>query len=155
MAASTPTGPVVTGLGEYGFEVAGATGKVTLPGEAEPTVGEAIALAKAPEPIYVSVAVDNRQGTSDVLPVEVNVYTVAGNKVTYKSAEMFLKGLDTSALPIEDDNKIIAVINSVNDPVAIGESRDVTMVGTEPLPEDIVRVTVADAYGDETQATKK
>jgi hypothetical protein len=142
-------------LGEYGFEVAGAIGSVTLPGEADSMVGEAIALAKAPAPVYVSVSVDNRQGTQDATLGEVNAYTVAGKKLTYKSADKYLDSLDTSALSIEDDNKIIAAYNKLNDPVSIGESKTVTVVGTEPLPEDIVRVTIADAYGDETEATKK
>jgi len=103
----------------------------------------------------VTVAVDNRNGQADQVPSAVTVYTVAGTKVIYESAAKYLNAIDTSKMSIEDGNKVIAAYNKINDPVTIGESRTVTMVGTEPLPGDIVRVTVADAYGDETEAAKK
>jgi hypothetical protein len=105
--------------------------------------------------VYVSVAVDNRNGASDVMPGAVNAYTVDGAKVSYQAAYQYLGTLDDASLPVAEGNKIIAAYNKVNDPVSIGESRTVTMVGTQPVPEDIVRVTVADAYGEEVQATKR
>ena len=154
-ASNTPPGPVVTGLGTYSYEVGGATGKVTLPGTADPVVAGAVALVKAPTPVYVTVAVDNRSGSADQVPSAVSVYTVAGEKVVYESAAKYLNGIDDSKLSVADGNKIIAAYNKANDPVSIGESRTVTMAGTKPLPEDIVRVTVSDAYGDETDAAKK
>jgi len=135
--------------------VGGAVGEVTLPGKPDAVLSEALTLAKAPEPVYVTVAVDNRNGTADQVPSAVTAYTVAGTKVVYVSASKHLDGLDTSKVSIPDDNKIIAAYNKLNDPVNIGESRTVTMVGTDPLPADIVRVTVSDAYGAEVEATKK
>ena len=154
-ASSTPSGPVVSGLGSYSYDVAGASGVVTLPGTSDPAVAGAVALTKLPKPVYVTVAVDNRNGQADQVPSAVTVYTVTGTKVIYESAAKYLNAINTSKMSIEDGNKIIAAYNKINDPVTIGESRTVTMVGTEPLPGDIVRVTVADAYGDETEAAKK
>ena len=154
-ASSAPAGPVVTGLGVYAYEAGGALVKVTLPGTSDPVLSEALTLTGAPEPVYVTVAVDNRNGAADQAPTEVVAYTVAGTKVVYVSASKHLNGLDTSKLSIADDNKVIAAYNKLNDPVTIGESRTVTMVGTEPLPADIVRVTIADAYGAEVEATKE
>jgi hypothetical protein len=145
---------VVSGPGEYSFEVGGASGVVSLPGKPDADVAGAVAVAKAPKPVYVSVAVDNRNGSADLMPGAVNAYTVDGTKVSYQAAYQYLNTLDDGSLPVEDGNKIIAAYNKVNDPVSIGESRTVTMVGTQPVPEDIVRVTVADAYGEEVQATK-
>lgn len=154
-APSTPTGPVVTGLGVYSYEVSGALGVVTLPGTADVVLSDAVALANAPVPVYLSLAVDNRKGASPQWPAAVTAYTVAGSKVVYVAASKYLNGLDTSALSIPDDNKIVAAYNKLNDPVTVGESRTVTMVGTEPLPADIVRVTVSDAHGGEVEAVKK
>jgi hypothetical protein len=154
-APSTPAGPVVTGPGTYAYEAGGALIEVTLPGVADTTVAGVVALAKAPKPVYVSVVVDNRKGAAEVMPSEVNAYTVSGSKVVYEAAYKYLNSVDDSKMSVEDGNKVIAAYNKVNDPVSIGETRTVTMVGTKPLPEDIVRVTVADSYGDETEATKK
>jgi hypothetical protein len=122
---------------------------------ADTTVAGVVALAKAPKPVYVSVVVDNRKGAAEVMPAEVNAYTVSGSKVVYEAAYKYLNSVDDSKMSVEDGNKVIAAYNKVNDPVSIGETRTVTMVGTKPLPEDIVRVTVADAYGEETEAVKK
>jgi len=135
--------------------VGGAAIEVALPGRADPVVAGVVALAKAPKPVYVSVVVDNRKGATDVMPAEVTAYTVAGTKVVYEAAYKYLNAVDDSKMSVEDGNKVIAAYNKVNNPVSIGETRTVTMVGIEPLPEGIVRVTVSDAYGDETQATKK
>jgi hypothetical protein len=146
---------VVSGLGAYSYEARGAVGTVTLPGVADADVAGAVALAKAPKPVYVTIAVDNRKGEADQAPSEVAAYTVDGTKVVYQAASKYLGTLDDSKLSIEDGNKIIAAYNKALDPVTIGESRTVTMVGTKPLPADIVRVTVADAYGDEIEAVKK
>jgi hypothetical protein len=154
-APSTPAGPVVTGPGTYAYEAGGASVEVTLPGVADTTVAGVVALAKAPKPVYVSVVVDNRKGAAAVMPSEVAAYTVSGSKVTYEAAYKYLDTLDDSKMSVEDGNKVIAAYNKVNDPVSVGETRTVTMVGTKPLPKDIVRVTVADAYGDETEATKR
>lgn len=154
-ASEAPSGPVITGLGEYAYEASGAIGTVTLPGVAHADVAGAVALAKAPKPVYVSIALDNRKGEADQIPSEVAAYTVDGAKVVYLSADKYVDSLDDSALSVTDGNKLIAAYNKLNEPVSIGESRTVTMVGTDPLPEDIVRVTVADAYGDEIEATKK
>jgi hypothetical protein len=128
---------------------------VSLPGVADADVAGAVAIAKAPKPVYVSVAVDNRNGSADLMPGAVNAYTVDGTKVSHEAAYQYLNTLDDASLPVAEGNKIIAAYNKVNDPVSIGESRTVTMVGTVPVPEDIVRVTVADAYGEEVQATKR
>jgi hypothetical protein len=146
---------VVTGLGTYTYEVGGAIGSITLPGTADAVVGGAVALAKAPKPVYVTVTVDNRAGEAEVMPAEVAAYTVSGERVVYEAAYKYLNTIDDSKMSVEDGNKIIAAYNKVNDPISVGESKTVTMVGTKPLPEDIVRVTVADAYGDETEAVKK
>ena len=154
-APVTSSGPAVSGPGEYAFEVGGASGVVSLPGTPDADVAGAVAVAGAPEPVYVSVVVDNRNGAAEVMPGAVNAYTVDGTKITYQAAYQYLNTLDDSSLPVEDGNKIIAAFNKVNDPVSVGESRTVTMVGTEAVPTDIVRVTVADAYGDEVQATKR
>jgi hypothetical protein len=146
---------VVTGLGAYTFEVGGATGTITLPGVVDADVAGVVALAKAPKPVYVSVAVDNRKGAAEVMPAEVAAYTVSGEKVVYEAARTFLSSVDDSKMSVEDGNKVIAVRNKLLDPVTIGESRTVTMVGAKPLPEDIVKVTVSDAHGDEIEAAKK
>jgi len=154
-APVTSSGPAVSGPGEYVFEVGGASGVVSLPGTPDVDVAGAVAITGAPEPVYVSVAVDNRNGAAEVMPGAVNAYTVDGTKITYQAACQYLNTLDDASLPVEDGNKIIAAFNKVNDPVSVGESRTVTMVGTEVVPDDIVRVTVADAYGDEVQAAKR
>lgn len=152
---SSPVGPVVTGPGEYVFDLGGAVGVVSLPGTADVDVAGAVAVAGVPAPVYVSVSVDNRNGASPVMPGAVNAYTVDGTKVTYQAAYQYLGALDDASLPVEDGNKIIAAFNKVNDPVSVGESRTVTMVGNQPVPADVVRVAVADAYGDEVQAAKQ
>jgi len=154
-APSTSVGPVVTGPGTYAYEVGGAVGTVALPGVVDADVAGVVALARAPKPVYVSVVVDNRKGAAEVMPAEVAAYTVDGSKVVYEAARTYLNTIDDSKMSIEDGNKVIAVRNKLLDPVSVGETRTVTMLGTKPIPEDIVKVTVSDAYGDETQATKK
>jgi hypothetical protein len=126
-----------------------------LPGAVDADVAGVVALAKAPKPVYVSVTVDNRKGADEVMPAEVSAYTVDGSKVVYEAARTYLNTIDDSKMSIEDGNKVIAVRNGLLDPVSVGETRIVTMVGTKPLPADIVRVTVADAYGEEIEAVKK
>ena len=152
--SATPSGPVITGQGVYLATVGGASLEVSLPGAPDDVVAGAVAVAKAPKPVYVSVVVDNRNGDAQVMPDVVHVYTVDGAKVSYDAGYKYLNTLDDASLPVAEGNKIIAAFNKVNDPVSVGESRTVTMVGSEPLPDDIVTVTVADAYGEEVQATK-
>lgn len=154
-APSAPSGPAVSGLGTYAYEVGGAIGTIAMPGAVDADVAEVVALAKAPKPVYVTVTVDNRKGANEVMPSEVSAYTVDGSKVVYEAARTYLNTIDDSKMSIADGNKVIAVRNGLLGPVSVGETRTVTMVGTTPLPVDIVRVTVSDAYGDEIEATKK
>lgn len=154
--SASASGPVVTGLGSYGFVVGGTSGVVSLPGTSDPRLSEALTIAGAgPAPVSVSVEVDNRQGAADVHVDAVSVYTADGGRFTYLSAHKFLDSVDITGLDTDAHNRVIAAYNVLNDPVRVGESRSVTMAGTDPLPADIVRVTVSDAYGDETQATKQ
>ncbi|RJU01986.1 hypothetical protein D6T65_05035 [Arthrobacter frigidicola] len=129
---------------------------VSLPGAADQQITDAAALVDVEGLTFATMELDNRNGEADLLPLEVNAYTVDGVEVQFMSAEMFLKGLNVDALETEQYNEMIDLTNSLNEPVSVGESRTVTFVSETPLPDDIVRVAVTpDSYAEPVEASFK
>lgn len=140
-AEGTPT-PVVMGPGEYTFENAtGAKGTIAIPGKPDPEIEKLRALVKGKPTTYITVKVDNRQGTTGVNMYGISIFTPEGEELQYKNADTYIDSLRPSDAPAEVYNQFIEAGNkhmAMAKPKAVKE-----FVMTGPaLPDTFTAVTI-------------
>lgn len=93
MASAMPTS-LMMGPGEYTFENAtGAVGVMSVPGTPDPEI-EKFRASVGSEPVtYLTVKVDNRQGTVGVDMYGVSVFTPDGQEFNYENASDYLEDI--------------------------------------------------------------
>ena len=153
----TPT-PVTMGPGEYEFQpLTGGTGTLSIPGTPVADLEELRALVKGKPVKYLTIAMDNREGSADVHVGGVSLFTPAGDEVKYQPASDYadeLGKLLPQDAPAETSNRFITAYNKYNDPVKPLAKGTVTLVGPTP-PAEFTGVKVYDAYGDPVDALPK
>jgi hypothetical protein len=140
-AEATPT-PVVMGPGEYTFEsLAGATGTMQIPGTPDPEIEKLRALVKGPAVTYLTVHVDNRQGTSNVNMYGVSIFTPDGQELKYTNADTYIDSIRPSDAPAAVYNQFIDASNKHGAMAKPKSVKDFVLTGP-PVPKVITSVTV-------------
>lgn len=129
------------------YAPSGAELTIELPATEVPADIEAYRLkVDAPEVVYVSVDVDNREGEQSVNMYEIDVYDPAGKEYTFSGVETLIGewmddvGVDTNE-QIDLYNEGVDLSNKYMDNVAVSERATMVLYGTE-LPEQIADVQV-------------
>ena len=153
-AEVTPT-PVTMGPGEYEFQpLTGGAGTLSIPGKPAADLEELRALVKGKPVTYLTIGMDNREGSADVHIGGVSLFTPEGDEVKYQTASDYadeLEKLLPAGTPAETSNRFITAYNKHNDPVKPLAKETVTLVGPTP-PASFTGVKVYDAYGDPVDA---
>ena len=137
----TPT-PVVLGPGEYTWENAtGAKGTMSIPGKPDPEIERLRTLAGGKPTTYITVKVDNRQGSVGVNMYGISIFTPEGEELEYRNADEYISSLRPDDAPAEVYNQFI---EAGNKHMAMANPKAVkTFVMTGPaLPETFTGVTV-------------
>lgn len=146
------------GPGEYTFQpLTGGTGALSIPGKPVADLEGLRALVKGKPVTYLTIAMDNREGSADVHIGGVSLFTPAGDEVKYQTASAYsgeLEKLLPADAPAETSNRFITAYNQHNDPVKPLTKGTVTLVGPTP-PAEFTGVKVYDAYGDPVDALPK
>lgn len=122
----------------------GGTGVLDLPGTAVPEIEELRELVGGPPVEYVTVKVDNREGTIPVNMYEVQVFDPEGRQYTYTGAAAYIWDMQRKlpeGTPAGVYNKYVDLHNQYIDDAAPREVKDFVLVGG-PVPERIAGVTV-------------
>lgn len=146
---STPPAPVVMGPGEYTWENAtGAKGTIAIPGKPDPEIEKLRALVKGKPTTYITVKVDNRQGTTGVNMYGISIFTPEGEELQYKNADTYIDSLRPSDAPAEVYNQFI---EAGNKHMAMAKPKSVKeFVMTGPaLPDTFTAVTVYPTGGSD------
>jgi len=140
-ATVAPT-PVVMGPGEYTFENAtGAKGALSIPGKADAEIEKLRVLGKGPAVTYLSVHVDNRQGTVGVNMYGISIFDPAGQEYKYTNADAYIDAIRPSDATAEVYNQFIEAGNkhmAMAKPKAV---KDFVLTGPA-LPKTFTAVTV-------------
>jgi hypothetical protein len=138
----TSEAPKVLKPGTYTFETpGGAKGTIALPGKPDPSVEALRVLGKGPKTTYVTVHVDNRQGSEDVNMYGISVFTPAGEEVKYEGASQYIDSITPKDAPAETYNKFIEGYNKHNDIAPPKAAKDFVLTGPE-VPAEFTGVTV-------------
>jgi hypothetical protein len=138
----TSEAPQVLKPGTYTFETpSGAKGTIELPGKPDAGVEALRVLGKGPKTTYVTVHVDNRQGSEDVNMYGISVFTPAGEEVRYEGASQYIDSITPKNAPSEVTNKFIAGYNKHNDVASPRAAKDFVLTGPA-VPAEITGVTV-------------
>lgn len=138
---ATPT-PVILGPGEYTWENAtGAKGTMSIPGKPDPEIERLRALAGGKPTHYITVKVDNRQGSVGVNMYGISIFTPEGEELQYRNADEYISDLRPDGAPAEVYNQFI---DAGNKHMAMAKPKAVkTFVLTGPaLPKTFTAVTV-------------
>lgn len=139
---STPPAPVVMGPGEYTWENAtGAKGTMTIPGKPDPEIEKLRTLAKGKPTTYITVKVDNRQGTTGVNMYGISIFTPEGDELQYKNADVYIDSLRPSDAPAEVYNQFIEASNKHGAMAKPKAVKEFVMTGPA-LPKSFTAVTV-------------
>lgn len=140
-AEVAPT-PVVMGPGEYTWENdTGAKGTITIPGKPDPEIEKLRAIVKAKPTTYITVKVDNRQGTEPVTMHGISIFTPEGEELQYTTAYDYVGAVTPADAPAEVYNRFIEEGNKHNDPANPKAVKEFVMTGPA-LPETFTAVTV-------------
>lgn len=146
------------GPGEYEFQpLTGGTGTLSIPGTPAPDLEALRTLVKGKPVTYLTISVDNLEGSADVHVGGVSLFTPAGDEVKYQTASGYADELGQALpadSPAETSNRFITAYNKHNDPVKALTKGTVTLVGPTP-PATFTGVKVYDAYGDPVYALPK
>lgn len=146
------------GPGEYEFQtLTGGTGTLSIPGKPAADLEALRALVKGKPVTYLTIEMDNRQGSADVVMSGVSLFTPEGQEVKYRTASEYadeLGKLLPKDAPAETSNRFIEAYNKHNDPVKQLAKGTVTLVGPTP-PAVFTGVKVYNAYGDPVDALPK
>jgi hypothetical protein len=141
-SAPTSEAPKVLTPGTYSFETpSGAKGTIELPGKPEAGVEALRVLGKGPKTTYVTMHVDNRQGSTDVNMYGISVFTPAGEEIKYEGASQYIDSITPKDAPSEVTNKFIAGYNKHNDIAPPKAVKDFVLTGPA-VPAEFTGVTV-------------
>lgn len=152
--AETPE-PLVYPAGADYFFVAdeGAVGKFTFPGEPDVAAEELRNVVGAAPVTYVTVVVDNRQGTEPVNMYELAAFDADGRKYTFSTVDTFMDdwmstiGTDTNE-EIELYNRFVDAVNANMISAEVGQVSKFLMASTDvDLPAEFTRITVQPSGG--------
>lgn len=147
--------PVVFPAGADYFFIAdeGAVGKFTFPGEPDAAAEELRTIVAAPPVTYVTVVVDNRQGTTAVNMYELAAFDEAGRKYTFSTVDTFMDdwmstiGTDTNE-EIDLYNRFVDAINANMISAEVGQVSKFLMASSDTdLPAEFTRITVQPSGG--------
>ena len=127
--------------GTYMFEASGAKGTIEVPGKPVAEVESLRALVKAPAVTYLTVHVDNRQGTEGVNMYGVSLFTPAGEELKYEGVSTYIDSLRPGDAPAETYNKFINASNKHLGMADPHEVKDFVLTGP-PVPAEFTSVTV-------------
>jgi hypothetical protein len=140
--AVTSEAPKVLKPGTYTFETeTGAKGTIELPGKPDAGVEALRVLGKGPQTTYVTVHVDNRQGSEDVNMYGISVFTPAGEEIKYEGASQYIDSITPKDAPAETYNEFIEGYNKHNDLAPPKSAKDFVLTGPE-VPAEFTGVTV-------------
>ena len=140
--ATTSEAPKVLVPGEYVFETPeGAKGTIQLPGKPDAGVEALRVLGKGPKTTYVTVKVDNRQGTGDINMYGVSVFTPAGEEVKYEGASTYINSITPDDAPSEIYNQFVEGHNKHNDTASPKSVKEFVLTGPT-VPAEFTGVTV-------------
>jgi hypothetical protein len=137
----------VLGPGEYTFEsAAAAKGTITIPGQPDPEVEKLRALVNGTPTTYLTVKVDNRQGTESVNMYGISIFTPEGEELQYKNVDGYIDSLRPSNAPAEVYNQFIDLSNKHGSSAKPKSIKDFVLVGP-PVPATFTGVTVYPSGG--------
>lgn len=145
----TPTAtPTIMKPGRYTFENAtGAKGIMQIPGKPDAEIERLRALAQgAPKVTYLTVKVDNRQGTEGVNMYGVSIFTPAGEELQYKNVDDYINSIRPGDAPAEIYNQFIEAGNkhmAMANPKGV---KDFVLSGPA-VPAEIAGISVYPAGG--------
>lgn len=145
--AAAPTGtptPTATVLepGKFAFTNAtGATGTLEVPGTPDPEIEGLRALVGAEPTTYLTVSVDNRNGTVGVNMYGVSIFTPEGKELKYTGADTYIDSLRPSDAPAEVYNQFIEAGNRHLEMAKPKAVKDFVLVGPE-VPAEFTAITV-------------
>jgi hypothetical protein len=139
--APTTEAPKVLKPGTFSFEASGAKGTLEVPGKPVAEVEALRALVKAPAVTYLTVHVDNRQGTEAVNMYGVSLFTPAGEELRYEGVSTYIGSIRPDDAPAETYNKFIHASNKHLDLADPHEVKDFILTGP-PVPAEFTAVTV-------------
>jgi hypothetical protein len=141
----------------YYFGSSGEVGKFKLPGEPVADAEEARKYVDAPEVTYVTVSIDNRQGTEGTTAGGINAFDADGRKYEFTDLSTQISEWQDmlpqdpewdTALSTEDYNRYIDLHNKYLHGVDVGEVKDIVLVyagAPEDLPEEFTRIEVLES----------
>lgn len=145
--------------GEYFFQTAdGAVGKFTFPGDPYPPVEEMRALVGAAPITYVTVVVDNRNGSVPVNMYELAAFDADGRKYTFQTVDQtldqWMAGIGTSDEEISLYNQFVDAVNANMIYADIGQVAEFVMASEDTdLPAEFTRIAIqASGMGNEVEA---
>jgi hypothetical protein len=128
--------------GSFTFENAtGAKGTMEIPGKPDPEIERLRALVKGPKVTYLTVHVDNRQGTEAVNMYGVSIFTPAGEELKYTGADKYIDSIRPGDAPAEVYNQFIAAGNKHIEMANPKGVKDFVLTGPA-VPTEITGVTV-------------
>jgi hypothetical protein len=140
-AEVTPT-PVAMGPGEYTWENGtGAKGTMSIPGKPDPEIEKLRALATGPAVTYLTVHVDNRQGTKGVNMYGISIFDPAGQEYKYTGVSEYIDNIRPDDEPAEVYNQFIDASNKHNEMAKPKAVKDFVLTGPA-LPKTFTAVTV-------------
>lgn len=140
-ASAKPTPEVLT-PGAFTFTNAtGATGSLEVPGAPDPEIEGLRTLAGAEPTTYLTVSVDNRNGTVGVNMYGVSIFTPEGEELQYVNADEYIDSIRPSDSPAEVYNQFIEAGNRHMEMAKPKAAKDFVLVGPE-VPAEFTAITV-------------
>lgn len=139
---ASPT-PTIMKPGSFTFENAtGAKGTLTVPAKPVAEIEKLRALAPgAPKVTYLTVHVDNRQGTEAVNMYGVSIFTPAGEELKYTNADQYIDTIRPGDAPAEIYNQFIEASNKHMEMANPKGVKDFVLTGPA-VPAEITGITV-------------
>lgn len=140
-ATPTPT-PTVLEPGKFTFTNAtGAMGTLEVPGTPDLEIEGLRALAGGEPTTYLTVSVDNRNGTVGVNMYGVSIFTPEGKELKYTGADTYLNSLRPSNAPAKVYNQFIEAGNRHMEMAKPNAVKNFVLVGPE-VPAEFTAITV-------------
>ncbi|MDP9694451.1 UNVERIFIED_ORG: hypothetical protein J2X79_002010 [Arthrobacter globiformis] len=113
-----------------------------IPSKPDPEIEKLRALVPAaPKVTYLTVHVDNRQGTEPVNMYGVSIFTPAGEELKYTNADQYIDSIRPDDAPAEVYNQFIGASNKHMEMANPKGVKDFVLTGPT-IPAEITGVTV-------------
>jgi hypothetical protein len=114
---------------------------MSIPGKPDPEIEKLRALGKGPAVTYLTVHVDNRQGSVGVNMYGVSIFDPAGEEYKYTNADAYISAITPSDAPAEVYNQFIEAGNKHMELAKPHAVKDFVLTGPA-LPKTFTAVTV-------------